>query len=169
MSNSNPSTPSINARSRGNNPTTPTTGGGTNNQRASSIVGGPVHASSRRTVPGPSRPIPGIAKAPTRRRAPGEASLDEIRKYQKTHHALLPKLPFTRVVKSITERVTCGQVQMKWKAEALEAVQQATEDYLVHLFEDCNLCAIHCKRVTIMLKDIHLARRIRGVREGIYH
>ena len=36
--------------------------------------------------------------------------------------------------------------------------------YLVGLFEDTNLCAIHAKRVTIMPKDIQLARRIRGER-----
>ena len=35
--------------------------------------------------------------------------------------------------------------------------------YLVALFEDANLCAIHGKRVTIMVKDIQLARRVRGL------
>jgi histone H3/H4 len=54
---------------------------------------------------------------------------------------------------------------LRWKAEALLALQTAAEAYLVHLFEDANLCAIHAKRVTIMPKDIQLARRIRGVRE----
>ncbi|XP_041283225.1 histone H3.3A-like [Onychostruthus taczanowskii] len=43
-------------------------------------------------------------------------------------------------------------------------VQEASEAYLVGLFEDTNLCAIHAKRVTIMPKDIQLARRIRGER-----
>jgi histone H3 len=38
------------------------------------------------------------------------------------------------------------------------------EAYLVGLFEDTNLAAIHAKRVTIMPKDIQLARRIRGER-----
>ena len=42
--------------------------------------------------------------------------------------------------------------------------QEASEAYLVGLFEDTNLCAIHAKRVTIMPKDIQLARRIRGER-----
>jgi histone H3 len=46
------------------------------------------------------------------------------------------------------------------------ALQEASEAHLVGLFEDANLCAIHGKRVTIMPKDMHLARRIRGqVRE----
>lgn len=47
------------------------------------------------------------------------------------------------------------------------ALQEATEDFLVHLLEDCNLCAIHAKRVTIMPKDMQLARRIRGPVAGV--
>ncbi len=47
---------------------------------------------------------------------------------------------------------------------AVLALQEAAEAYLVGLFEDTNLCAIHAKRVTIMPKDIQLARRIRGER-----
>lgn len=46
------------------------------------------------------------------------------------------------------------------------ALQESAEEYLVHLFEDANLCAIHGKRVTIMPKDIQLARRIRGTHGG---
>jgi hypothetical protein len=44
---------------------------------------------------------------------------------------------------------------------------QATEDFIVHLFEDTNLCAVHAKRVTIMPKDLQLARRIRGPIYGV--
>ena len=44
------------------------------------------------------------------------------------------------------------------------ALQESAEAYLVGLFEDTNLCAIHAKRVTIMTKDLQLARRIRGER-----
>jgi histone H3 len=53
---------------------------------------------------------------------------------------------------------------LKFQASALLAIQEASEYYLVGLFEDTNLCAIHAKRVTIMPKDIQLARRIRGER-----
>lgn len=56
---------------------------------------------------------------------------------------------------------------MRWTAEALLALQESAEDFLVHLFEDCNLCAIHAKRVTIMPKDMQLARRIRGPIYGV--
>jgi histone H3/H4 len=51
-----------------------------------------------------------------------------------------------------------------WQSEALIALQDATEDYIVHIIEDTNLCAIHAKRVTIKPKDMQLARRIRGER-----
>lgn len=51
---------------------------------------------------------------------------------------------------------------LRWQSSAILALQEATEAYLVHLFEDANLCAIHAKRVTIMQRDIQLARRIRG-------
>ena len=44
------------------------------------------------------------------------------------------------------------------------AAAEACEAYLVGLFEDCNLCAIHAKRVTITPNDMSLARRIRGER-----
>ncbi len=56
--------------------------------------------------------------------------------------------------------------EFRWQGAALEALQEAAEDYLVHLFEDANLCAIHAKRVTIMIRDIRLARRIRGISEN---
>ena len=51
---------------------------------------------------------------------------------------------------------------LRFQASALEAVQEAAEAYLVGLFEDTNLCAIHAKRVTVMVSDMTLARRIRG-------
>jgi len=56
---------------------------------------------------------------------------------------------------------------LRWQTSALLALQEATEAYLVHLFEDANLCAIHAKRVTIMQRDIQLARRIRGPWGGL--
>ncbi len=56
---------------------------------------------------------------------------------------------------------------MRWQSQAIQALQEAAEAFLVHLFEDANLCAIHAKRVTIMQKDIQLARRIRGAWGGL--
>jgi histone H3/H4 len=99
---------------------------------------------------------------------PGTVALREIRKLQKTTGLLIPRLPFARVVREIAEKVQRSDELMRWQAEALEALQEAAEAYLVHLMEDANLCAIHAKRVTIMPKDIQLARRIRGYREALY-
>ena len=56
---------------------------------------------------------------------------------------------------------------LRWQLQAIVALQEAAEAFLVHLFEDTNLCAIHAKRVTIMQKDMQLARRIRGAWGGL--
>ncbi|GAA6059914.1 hypothetical protein JCM10212_005297 [Sporobolomyces blumeae] len=91
---------------------------------------------------------------------PGTVALREIRKYQKTTDLLIRKLPFHRLVRAIAESVH-GK-PYSWQASALHALQEASEHYLVDLFSDCNLCAIHAKRVTIQPKDMLLARRLRG-------
>lgn len=74
---------------------------------------------------------------------------------------MIRKLPFQRIVKDIASGVENG---IRFQSQAILALQEATEAYLVGLFEDTNLCAIHARRVTIMLKDMQLARRIRGER-----
>jgi len=109
------------------------------------------------------------APAPRKRRfRPGTVALKEIRHYQKRTDLLLAKLPFTRVVREISLEMMTGNGRyeegslLRWQTSALLALQEAAEAYLVHLFEDANLCAIHAKRVTIMQRDIQLARRIRG-------
>ena len=51
---------------------------------------------------------------------------------------------------------------LRYTMDAAKCLQEAAEAYLVVLFEDTNLCTIHAKCVTIMPKDIQLARRIRG-------
>lgn len=95
---------------------------------------------------------------------PGTVALREIRKYQRSTELLIRKAPFARLVREITQTYnsTPADGEKRWQAEALLALQEACEFYMVHLFEDANLCAIHAKRVTIMVKDIQLARRIRG-------
>ncbi|TQN72647.1 histone H3-like centromeric protein hH3v [Colletotrichum shisoi] len=103
---------------------------------------------SRQSDVQPGDPIPNRGK---RRYRPGTVALREIRKYQSGTQLLLRQLPFSRLVREIAE----------------SALQEAAEAFLVHLFEDTNLCAIHAKRVTIMQKDIQLARRIRGVWGGL--
>ena len=95
------------------------------------------------------------------RMRPGTVALREIRKYQRNTELLIRKLPFQRLVREITQDF---KTDMRFQSHAVLALQEAAEAYLVHLFEDTNLCAIHAKRVTILPKDIQLARRIRGER-----
>ena len=109
-----------------------------------------------------SAPAPGGVKKPHRYR-PGTVALREIRRYQKSTELLIRKLPFYRLVKEVLQG-EAHYVDTRITAEAVMCLQEATEAYAVGLFEDTNLCAIHAKRVTIMPKDIQLARRIRGER-----
>ncbi|QDS70267.1 Histone H3-like centromeric protein hH3v [Venturia effusa] len=99
---------------------------------------------------------------------PGTVALREIRRYQKSTDLLLRKLPFARLVREVAMDMTeFEDTVLRWQSQAIQALQEAAEAYLVHLFEDTNLCAIHAKRVTIMQKDIQLARRIRGTWGGM--
>lgn len=113
---------------------------------------------------GPPGTAAGAPKRPHRFR-PGTVALREIRRYQRSTDLLIRKLPFARLAREITNNV--APEPFRWTAEGLLALQEATEDFLVHLLEDCNLCAIHAKRVTIMPKDMQLARRIRGPVAGV--
>jgi histone H3-like centromeric protein A len=70
-------------------------------------------------------------------------------------------------VREIAMTLRPADQEFRWQSQAIQALQEAAEAFLVHLFEDTNLCAIHAKRVTIMAKDIQLARRIRGVWGGL--
>jgi len=89
---------------------------------------------------------------------PGAKALKEIRAYQKSTELLIAKLPFNRLVREISKECNTS---MRFQASAIFALQEAAEAYLVGLFEDTMLCAAHAKRVTIMPKDIQLARRLR--------
>ena len=91
---------------------------------------------------------------------PGQKALKEIRFYQKNTDLLIRRLPFARLVKEVQTFVTPHEY--RWQASAMIALQEAAEAHLVGLFEDSYLCTIHAKRVTLMPKDIQLARRIRG-------
>ena len=88
-------------------------------------------------------------------------ALREIRRYQKSTELLIRKLPFQRLVREIAQEF---KTDLRFQGSAVLALQEAAEAYLVGLFEDTTLAAIHAKRVTIMPKDIQLARRIRGER-----
>jgi histone H3 len=92
---------------------------------------------------------------------PGTVALREIRRYQKSVELLIRKLPFQRLVREIAQDF---KTDLRFQSSAIAALQEAAEAYLVSLFEDTNLAAIHAKRVTIQPKDIQLARRLRGER-----
>ena len=91
----------------------------------------------------------------------GERALREIRAYQASTDLLLRRLPFARLVREIQQQMS--RVAFRWQGTAILALQEAAEAHISSLFEDANLCAIHGKRVTVMPKDMQLARRIRGV------
>ena len=94
---------------------------------------------------------------PHRYRA-GTVALKDIRHFQKTTTLLIRKLPFQRLVREIAQDY---KTDLRFQSAAILCLQEAMEAYLVRLFDDANLCAIHARRVTIMPKDIQLARRIR--------
>ena len=96
-----------------------------------------------------------------RRYRPGTVALREIRRYQKSTDLLIKKAPFQRLVREVAQDF---KADLRFQSSAVMALQEASEAYLVGLFEDTNLCAIHARRVTIMPKDMQLARRIRGER-----
>ena len=104
--------------------------------------------------------VEGGVKKPHRYRL-GTVALREIRRYQKSTEMLIRKLPFQCLVREIAQDF---KADIRFQSAAIMAMQEALEAYLVGLFEDSNLCAIHAKRVTIMPRDIQLARCICGKR-----
>ena len=94
---------------------------------------------------------------------PGTVALREIRRYQKSTEPLIRKLPFQRLVREVAHSF---KTDLRFQGSAVLALQEASEAYLVGLFEDTNLAAIHAKRVTIWPKDMQLARRLRGDHSG---
>eukprot|EP00192_Tetraselmis_astigmatica_P017449 CAMPEP_0117671220 /NCGR_PEP_ID=MMETSP0804-20121206/13206_1 /TAXON_ID=1074897 /ORGANISM="Tetraselmis astigmatica, Strain CCMP880" /LENGTH=140 /DNA_ID=CAMNT_0005479643 /DNA_START=161 /DNA_END=583 /DNA_ORIENTATION=+ len=105
---------------------------------------------------------PEAAKAKAKKKCRrGTVALREIRRYQRSTELLIRKAPFQRLVRELGGTFS---LDLRWQASAVMALQEAAEAYLVGLMEDSNLAAIHAKRVTIMPKDMQLARRLRGER-----
>ena len=94
-----------------------------------------------------------------RRFRPGTVALRHIRKYQKSTDLLIRKLPFQRLVREIALNINS---ELRFQSTALLALQEGAEAFLVGMFQDVNLIAIHGKRVTIMPKDILLWQRLHG-------
>lgn len=110
-------------------------------------------------------PVTGGVKKPHRYR-PGTVALRDIRHYQRSTELLMQKVPFQRLVREIAQDF---KNDLRFQGKAILALQEASEAYLVDLFQETNLAALHAKRVTIMSKDIQLAHRIRGGRSYVYN
>jgi len=119
-----------------------------------------------KTKVGSTSKSPEFGRSPKKRKfRAGAKALREIRKYQKSSDLLIPAMPFSRLIREVAQSVLGYNVaEFKFQSAALMALQEAAEAFLVTLFEDTVLCAIHAKRVTIMPRDMQLARRIRGDR-----
>ncbi|KAJ4459250.1 putative histone H3 variant [Paratrimastix pyriformis] len=83
---------------------------------------------------------------------PGTVALRQIRKYQKSSELLIRRLPFSRLVRDISAKYQRADTPWRWTPDALFALQEASETFLVHLFEDAYLCSLHAHRVTLMVK-----------------
>ena len=82
-------------------------------------------------------------------------ALREIHHYQREYGVICSKAAVARLIRKL-----CEKKDLRWQAKVIMALHEAFEDYLVGLFEDCVLEAIHCKRVTVMPKDMFIALRI---------
>lgn len=123
--------------------------------------GEPTANSQKRQGASSSRRESAASSPRKRRYRPGTRALLEIRKYQKSTSLLLRKTPFQRLVREVAMKY-CDVGQVRWQSMALMALQEAAEAYLTCLFADSNLCALHARRVTVMPRDMQLARRLRG-------
>ena len=102
---------------------------------------------------------PARREKPTKKASPGVKALKEIKKLQATTHLLIPKKPFIRVVKEITESI--GGKGHRFTTQAIDALREASEAFLVRLFEDSSLQTVHAHRMTLMSTDMKLVMRLR--------
>ena len=129
-------------------------------QTARKSTGGKAPRGNYRTVNGlhMGRHETGGVRKPRRWR-PGTVALREIRKYQKSTELLIRKLPFQRLLREIAQKI---KFDLRFQSTAILALQEAAEDYLVKMFQQVNVCAIHGGRGTIKPKDIELWKRVQG-------
>ena len=94
----------------------------------------------------------------------GAKAMHEVRHYQKTTELLIPKVSFQRVIREMCAREDINQSigeHIRFESQALLALQEAAEAYIVCCFEDAHLCSMHAKRITIQPKDIKLSLRLK--------
>lgn len=124
-------------------------------------VGHLIAAKAKKSPPRKTAPTTTGKVTKPHRYRPGTVALREIRKFQKSTDLLIRKLPFQRLIREIAQDM---KGDLRFQSTAVIAIQEAAEAYLVGLFQDANLITMHAKRVTMMPKDIQLARRMRGER-----
>ena len=92
---------------------------------------------------------------------PGPLTIQEIRRYQDATVPILRKKPFVKLVKELSRDF---KRELRYQSISMNALAEASEAFLVKMFEEADLCAKHGKRKEITPKDIKLARRLRGER-----
>ncbi|KAL0934076.1 histone H3 [Colletotrichum truncatum] len=107
------------------------------------------------------KPVQITKRQKVRRWRPGTNALREIRKYQKTTNLLIPRSSFARVVREITLDLPLrNRHKIRYQSMAIEALHEMSEQFLINMFENANLCAIHAKRVTLQKKDLDLVKQL---------
>lgn len=76
---------------------------------------------------------------------------------QETAHLLIPKAPFRRLVKEIIEELLNPGETLRIQSAALDALQEVSESYIVEVFQESVHCAVHAKRSTLIVEDMHLS------------
>ena len=115
---------------------------------------------SKGIVNGQPTKVKGVGIKKPHRYKPGTVALREIRRYQKKIDLLIPKAPFSRLVKEIMTDV-CSRSDFRIRKTAMEALQEASEAYIVEALDDANKIAIHSKRVTIFPKDVQIVQALK--------
>ena len=106
----------------------------------------------------------GESAGPVLRYRPGFRALREIQYYQRSTELLIAKTCFQKLVRDMVSRISDPERGgVRFESQALLALQEAGEQYLVGLFEDASFCAVHGRRVTLQPRDLHLSNRMRGV------
>ena len=144
----------------------PSTSGSKGKKISSAAAGALLAGRKRKESATHERVMPKVQRDPTKRyyrRLPGTRSLREIAYYQKRVKLLIRKLAFQHVVREIgQDGMIVSMPDCRWQSNVILALQVGAEAFVIGLYEDANLCALHAKRVTLMPKDMHLAQKIRG-------
>lgn len=99
------------------------------------------------------------------RKRPGTKALQEIRRYQKGTECLIPKQAIKRCIQEVAQNVCLDKNldQVSFTKNAMEALQTASEDYLIELADYSMRFALHSKRKTLMMPDLKLATQLLNV------